>query len=188
MLKFLKERSYEIVKILLYQIAIALFGISLAIATGPKEGVEGVATLQLTSSILSIAFYLFLIYVMVWEIGYRDSGALSRAEDGMSRLTGLYMALVASIPNFLLALFIALGNWFADIPFFSTAGGISATIALLAEGMYTGLLAVKVGGVPLNSLWFMWFIIMIPMIVTTTLAYLAGSHGFKIFPSSPKKQ
>ncbi len=187
MLKFLKQRSYDIVKILLYQVAIALFGISLAIATGPKDGAEGIATLQLATSILSILFYLVLVYIMMWEVGYKDSGAISRDEDGTSRLTGLYMALVASIPNFILAVFITLGNFLADISFFSTAGGICATIGLLFEGMYTGLLAVNVGGAPLNSMWFMWFLIIIPLLVTTTLAYYAGSRGFRIFPSQPKK-
>ncbi len=187
MLKFLKERSYDIVKILLYQLALALFGIALAIATGPKDGAEGIATLQLATSILSIVFYLTLVYIMLWDVGYKDGGAISRSEEGTSRFTGLYMALIASIPNFVLAVFITLGNFLADIPFFSTAGGICATIGLLFEGMYTGLLAVNVGGVPLNSMWFMWFIIIIPLLVTATLAYYAGTKGFRIFGGQQNK-
>ncbi len=187
MLHFLKERSYDIVKILLYQIAIALFGISLAIATGPKEGADGIAGLQLATSILSIVFYLTLIYIMMWELGYKDSGPISRGEEHTSRLTGLYMSLIASLPNFLLAVFVTLGIFLGDIPFFSTAGGICATIGLLFEGMYTGLLAVNVGGTPLNAMWFMWFLIILPLIGTATLAYYAGTKEFKIFPNASKK-
>lgn len=187
MLHFLKERSYDIVKMLLYQIAIALFGISLAFATGPKDGADGIATLQLATSIMSILFYLILIYIMMWELGARDAGRITRGEAGTSRLTGLYMALLASIPNFLLAVFITLGLFLADIPFFSNLGAGSAAVALLAEGMYTGLLATKVGGVPLNSMWFMWFLIILPLIATATVAYYAGTKEFKIFPSSSKK-
>lgn len=187
MLHFLKERSYDIVKMLLYQIAIALFGISLAIATGPKEGTDGIATLQVASSILSILFYLILIYIMMWDLGAKDAGRIKRGEDGTTRLTGLYMSLVASIPNFLLATFISLGLLLADVPFFSNLGGGSATVALLVEGMYTGLLAIRVGGAPLNSVWFMWFLIIVPLIVTATTGYYAGTKEFKIFPTPPKK-
>lgn len=187
MLHFLKERSYDIVRMLVYQIAIALFGISLAIATGPKEGTDGIATLQLATSILSILFYLILIYIRMWELGAKDAGSIRRGEVGTTRLAGLYMALFASIPNFLLATFITLGTFLADIPFFSNLGAGSATIALLAEGMYTGLLAVNVNGVPLNSVWFMWFLIILPLVVTASIAYYAGTKEFKIFPSSPKK-
>ena len=181
MLHFLKERSYDIVKMLLYQIAIALFGISLAIATG------GIATLQLATSILSILFYLILIYIMMWELGAKDAGSIKRSEAGATRLTGLYMALVASIPNFLLATFITLGTLLADVPFFGNLGAGSATVALLVEGMYTGLLAIDVGGAPLNSMWFMWFLIILPLIATATVAYYAGTKEFKIFPTPPKK-
>lgn len=181
MLHFLKERSYDIVRILIYQIAIALFGISLAIATG------GIAALQLATSILSILFYLILVYIRMWELGAKDAGSIKRGEAGTTRLAGLYMALFASIPNFLLATFITLGTFFPDVTFFSNLGAGSATIALLAEGMYTGLLAVDVGGAALNSVWFMWFLIILPLIVTATVAYYAGTKEFKIFPSSPKK-
>lgn len=181
MLHFIKERSYDIVKMLLYQIAIALFGISLAIATGEM------ATLQLATSVLSILFYLILIYIMMWELGAKDAGRIKRGEADTTRLTGLYMSLIASIPNFLLATFISLGIFLSDVPFFSNLGAGSATIALLFEGMYTGLLAVKIGDAPLNSMWFMWFLIIIPLIVTATAAYYAGTKEFKIFPTPPKK-
>ena len=181
MLHFLKERSYDIVKMLLYQIAIALFGISLAIATG------GIAALQLATSILSILFYLILIYIMMWELGAKDAGCIKRGEAGATRLTGLYMALIASIPNFLLAIFISLGTFLSNIPFFGNLGAGSATVALLVEGMYTGLLAIDVGGVPLNSMWFMWFLIILPLLATATVAYYAGTKEFKIFPTPPKK-
>lgn len=181
MLRFLKERSYDIVKMLIYQIAIALFGISLAIATGEM------ATLQTATSILSVVFYLVLIYIMMWDLGYKDSGRISRGEEGSSRLTGLYMGLAASIPNFLLAVFITLGTFVSDVTFFSNLGAGSALIALLIEGMYTGLLAIRVGDVPLNSVWFMWFLVIIPLIVTASIGYYAGTKEFKIFKTAPKK-
>ena len=193
MLGFLKDRSYDIVKMFLYQVAIALFGISLAIATGSKSTSVNTATfqpatLQIVTSVFSILFYLFLIYNLMWNIGAKDAGRIARKESGATRLAGLYMALAASVVNFLIAIFILLGNLLSHISFFSNAGGIAATVGLLIEGMYTGLLAIRVGGVPLNSLWPMWFVIMLPMIVTASVAYFAGTHEFRFFKPIEKNR
>jgi hypothetical protein len=193
MLGFLKDRSYDIVKMFLYQIAIALFGISLAIATGSKNAsvdpsVVQPATLQIVTSIFSILFYLFLIYNLLWNIGAKDAHRFARKEPGVYRLAGLYMGLAASVVNILIAILIMLGNLLSDIPFFSNAGGVAATVGLLIEGMYTGLLAIRVGGVPINSLWPIWFVIILPMIATASLAYFAGLHEFRIFAPVDKNQ
>ncbi len=192
MLPFLKERSYDIVKMFLYQIAIAVFGISLALATGSKSSSTELAgyqpaTLQIVTSIFSIAFYLFLICYLMWEIGAKDAGRISRGEAGASRLTGLYMGLAASSLNFLVAVCIMLGNLLSHIPFFSNLGGGALLVGLLTEGMYMGLLAIRVGDIPLNSMWFMWFIIMLPMIVASTLSYFAGTKDFRFFKPKPPK-
>ncbi len=186
MFRVLKERSYEIVKMFINQIAIAIFGIALSIATGSKSTSTDLtgyqpATLQIITSVFAVLFYLFLIFTMMREIGAKDASRFKHGETGISRLTGFYMGIAASSVNFLLAIFITLGTVFSAIPFFSKLGGISATIALLIEGMYTGLLAIRVNDIPLNSLWFMWFLIMIPMILTSTLGYLAGIHEFHLF-------
>lgn len=193
MFEFLKDRSYDIVKMFLYQIAIALFGISLAIATGSKSTSTDVtavqpATLQIVTSIFSILFYLFLIYNLLWNIGAKDAHRFARKEPGVYRLSGLYMGLAASVVNVLIAVLITLGNLLSDVPFFSNAGGVAATAGLLIEGMYTGLLAIRVGGIPLNSVWSMWFIIILPMIVTASLAYFAGLHEFRFFKTIDKNQ
>ena len=60
-------------------------------------------------------------------------------------------------------------------------------VGLLTQGMYTGLLSIRVGGDPLNSMWFMWFLTMIPLIVSASLAYLAGTHDFHLFKTKPPK-
>ncbi|MBQ7380531.1 MAG: hypothetical protein IJW69_00435 [Clostridia bacterium] len=190
MLAFLKERSYDIVRMFLYQVAIAIFGISLAIATGSKSTSTDLvgyqpATLQIVTSVFSIAFYLFLVCHLLWEIGVKDANRISENPTKPSRLTGLYMGLAASSLNFLIAVFITLGNFLSHIPFFGTLGAGAVTAGLLTEGMYMGLLAIRVNDVPLNSMWFMWFVIMIPMILSSTLAYIAGTREFCFF--KPKK-
>ncbi len=179
MFSFLKERSYDIVKMFVDQIALSLFGISLAIAS------PGL-TLRVVTGIFSVVFYLFLICHLVWTIGYKDKGRVARGEAPASRFTGLYLGLAASSLNFLIAIFITLGTFLSHVPFFSNVGGASITAGLLLEGMYMGLLAIRVNDIPLNSMWFMWFIITIPMILTSTLAYIAGTHELCFFKPKSK--
>lgn len=193
MLSFLKVRSYDIVKMFIHQVAIALFGISLAIATGSKSTSPDLtgyqpAPLQIITGIFSVAFYLFLIGHLMWEIGLKDKNRIDKGDIGASRLTGLYMALAASSVNFLIAILITLGNFLSHIPFFQTLGAGAVTAGLLTEGMYMGLLAIRINNIPLNSMWFMWFIIMIPMILTATFSYMAGTRELGFFkPKPPKK-
>lgn len=192
MLVFLKEHSYEIVKLFLYQIALSLFGLSLSLATGSKSASTDLAiyqpsALQLVTGIFSVVFYLFLVSYFMWELGAKASSHIERGEAGYSRQTGLYIALAASSVNALVAVCITLGNLLSNIPFFSNLGGGAAVVGLLTQGMYVGLLSIRVGDAPLNSMWFMWFLTMIPLIASASLAYYAGTHDFHIFKPKPPK-
>ena len=73
-----------------------------------------------------------------------------------------------------------------DVAFLSSLGGISATVALLVEGMYTGLLSLDLMGAPINSYWMTYFIITLPSLLTVFAGYLLGVKNItftKIFLS-----
>ena len=81
MKNFFSKHSYDFVRMLLVQSVIGgFFGFALAIAvTGigtQSSGSESVSQtteiLLLVTSVLAIIFYLFLIYVHIWEIGGKD--------------------------------------------------------------------------------------------------------------------
>lgn len=175
MLPFFKKHSYDIVKMLINQLAISIFGNALALATGATQ-----ATLRIVTSIFSVLFYLFLIYVMMWDLGAKDTFRFQKGEKGLTRLAGIWMALLASIPNFLLAVLISLGTAVGAL---GSVGAVSKMIALFLEGMYTGLLAIPVNGIALHSIGggFIFFLLPLPLIATAGIAYFAGSHDFKIF-------
>ena len=176
MLNFIKERSYEIVKLFVNQIVLSIFGTALTLAAAG----ENQAGLRIGSSVFAILFYLFIIYFMMWELGAKDSHKIERKDRGHSRAAGLYMSLIASSINFLLAIFIMLGT-LIQTDFFGRIGAISKVIALLTEGIYTGVLAIQVNGTPLNNLWFMYFLLPVPLLLVASLSYFAGSKNFKIF-------
>ena len=182
MINFLKKRSYDIVVMYITQIAISIFGLALAFAIP-----TGQSALSIAASVIAVLFYLFLIYTKTWELGYKDSNAFKRGDKSLSRFEGLYMGLTASAINLILAILITLG-WLLDNGAIDSIAGVAVTISLLTEGMYTGILSATVNGVALNSVGFMYFIITVPLIVTSFLAYYAGSHDFKIFGGAKKSK
>lgn len=174
MKKFFRERSYEMVKMFLNQFATAIFGVVLAIAAQKAEN----TVLRNLTSAFAVLFYLFLLYTMTWELGFKDRAGVTSGSKKKQPLTGLYISLFANIPNFVFAVFIMLAQML-DVGFISAIGGFCATAAVLLEGMYTGLLTNTFMGAALHSYWWMFFIIILPALITCTVAYLFGLNDRK---------
>ena len=178
MKSFLKEHSYNAMIVFVNQFAIAIFGLVLCLATAMAEN----TTLQLITSIGAIVFYLFLVYFKLWEIGSKDSVSVEYGKKDKRSLTGLYIGLVANVPNFLLALLFTLGTPFmSDYGWAGSLCAVTKVIMLILEGMYTGILSYfQIGGMPLNSYWWAYFLITVPALLTTMIAYLMGLHNIKM--------
>ena len=189
MKRFFSTHSYNIVKMFLNQFAIAMFGFALVLASGQAKN----ATLRNITSVFSVLFYLFLLYVMTWEIGFKDKTAIDNGRKKCNLFTGALISLCANSINFILAIFIALAM-LVKVEALGNIGAACASIALFIEGMYTGLLANHVGGAALNSYWFMYFLLPIPAIATCGLAYLLGVRDIKftslfnqVYPESDRE-
>ena len=170
---FFKRYSYQSVHLFLNQVAIGLFGMVLALAAGMAESFP----LRIATSVFAIIFYLFLQFAAGWRVGAEDRVSIDLGKRKRDIFVPVKMWALASSLNFLLAIFIALGLWFSDIAAFSTLGGIATTIKLIIEGMFTGVLSLEVGGVQLNTLWFMHFITPIPALLSLIAAYLCGLNN-----------
>jgi len=176
---FFQKYSYSIIKMFVNQFAISLFGLILAMLTTAVDH----TVLTIVASAFSIAFYLFLIYTMTWEIGAKDRIAVDYGKMKHRPHTGLLMSLVANIPNFLLAILYTIAY-----PFMGThrwAGNMNAILNLISailEGMYRGLLTVITlpsGRLLLNA-WWSYFLIIVPALITSWLAYIAGFKNFRM--------
>ncbi len=172
MKKFMERYSYESVHLFLNQVAIGLFGMTLALAAGRAEN----DTLRTVTSVFSIVFFLFLQFIAVWKVGAQDRVSYDLSKLEKNYLIPVWMWLLSNSLNLLLALFISLAMWF-DVPALSTIGGIASVVKLIIEGMYTGVLAISVGGSPLNSMWFMYFITTLPALVVVFAAYVLGFNN-----------
>ncbi len=183
MKKFMERYSYESVHLFLNQVAIGLFGMTLAVASGMADN----EVLKITTSIFSVIFFLFLQYMVMWKVGAQDRVSYDLGKLRRDYTVPLKMWLLANSLNLLLALIMSLAMWF-DVGFLSSLGGIATVIKLIIEGMYTGLLSLNVGGVPLNSLWYMHFLTTLPALAVVFSAYVLGFNNFKLFKSQTDKK
>lgn len=184
MWKFIKEYSYDAVKMLVTQCAISIFGLVLVLACGLAENY----TLRTICSVGAILFYMFLIYTMVWEMGAKDKISVEYGHKKAMPLKGLYISLMANVINFILAIGILLGLCLSDVSFFSTLGGICKSIDIFIQGMFSGVLAIQVKPeLPLNSLAFVYFLTPLPAMLSSLLGYWFGTKNIKLIgPFSTK--
>ena len=168
---FFERYSYNCVRLFLNQVAIAIFGFSLAMAGGLAKN----HTLQIVTSVFSIIFYLFLEYTVMWEVGAKDRVSIDLGKRKLDLSTPVKMWLLSNSINILLAVFIMLGSLLPNVEVLSNIGGGCGFAALILEGMYTGLLTVNIApDTPLNSIWIFYYLITLPSLATTFVSYLLG--------------
>lgn len=183
MKKFFHEYSYNIVKMFVNQFAISIFGFSLTIATTSAHSESaGFDLLTFVVSIFAVIFYLFLIYTLSWEIGSKDKISVDVGKKPYRPHLGILLSLVANIPNLLLALLYAI----ATLAKASNMTFIVRLIATMLQGMYFGIItsvSLPLGGeyVQLNSLWPTFFLMVIPAMLISWLAYFLGLKNFRFF-------
>ncbi len=176
---FFSNYSYSIIKMFVNQFAISIFGSMLAMATGAA----GNDTLTLIVGCFAILFYLFLIYTMTWEIGAKDKISVDVGKKAKHSMTGLWMSLVANIPNFIIAIiYIIAYPSMATAKWAGTMAAFSRIASVIIQGMYLGVTStVEVAGVALNRLWWTYLLITVPSIITATVAYILGHRNFRFF-------
>ncbi len=167
---FFKRYSYESVLLFVNQIVIGIFGLVLVLAAGRA----GNMALRTTTSVFAIIFYLFLQFSSAWRVGSEDRVSIDLGKKNKDLTVPVKIWLLANSLNILLALMISMGIWFSSISAFSVMGSVATTIKFIVEGMYVGVLAIRVGDVPLNTYWFMHFLTVVPSLIAICAAYFCG--------------
>ena len=180
---FFSKHSYNIIKMFVNQIAISIFGFVLFAATSAAEINGSSSALTIVVSCASIIFYLFLIYTMVWDIGAKDKISVDVGKKPYKPHTGLILALVANIPNYIIALAYTIAYPFmAEHAWAGNTAGIAQTASIFIQGMYRGVISsIKIGENQLSRFWWIYFIIIIPSLVTSWLGYFLGHKNFRFF-------
>ncbi len=175
---FWKNYSYGTVRIFVDQLAIAIFGLALTLGTSATSGDmgEGTAkTLTIIASVFAVLFFLFMVGELCFKTGASDKEKVDNGRINKNPLIGLYMGLLANVPNFILALGYTV---FSAIT--ATEGSVSGFFGLAAKlvcGEYLGLLSIKAGNTMLSSIPWVYFIVIIPSVIAAWLGYYLGVSG-----------
>ena len=190
MKNFFSKHSYDFVRMLLVQIMIGgFFGFALALAvTGidmqnSETGALGDTTeiLLLVTSIGAIIFYLFLLYIQIWEIGGKDEMSHHVRGTKPNIFKGLLIALCANVPNFLLAGIMLLCKAFEGNNVFDVIAFFCNLITRFTHGMYLGIIMQELpGGFVLMNQWWIFFLLPIPALLTSFAAYNIGRKGWHL--------
>ena len=175
---FMKYYSYGYVRIFVDQIAIAIFAVAIAVGVSSKG-----TTLAVISSVFSVCFFLFAVAALTFKQGVTDREKTELGRFKKNNLTGLYMGIIASIPNFVLATLHAL---LALFPSLQNYKGIVNVIMKLIYGEYLGILTLSVGERKLGEMILPFFIMIIPTLLAAFLGYYLALNGI-IVPKPTKK-
>ena len=191
MLGFIKENSYSVFKMIINQIAMAIFGLALTFATSNFD------VIFLIVSIFAALFYMVLLYTMTWDVGFEQSRSIEAGRRKYIKLSGVYMSLLANALNIILGIMIVVGYYSSTefiirdaageitsdpalaVSFAPSAPewaanvyGIGKIAATFLSGMYNGIIA----SLPKLNPW-IYLMIVVPSVVVCGIAYPMGVRG-----------
>ena len=187
MLKFFKAHSYEITRFLIMQVGIAIFAFVLTTA---MDTINKSAVLWV--SVLSILFYLFLVYSVAWEIGAKDKIRTDAGRLKKQSTKGVFLMLFAQIPNYILGFLMVIGG--ACFALGATVVGsriffIGYIIALFFESMYIGVIkALAPGSEAYLLVGILFLAATIFALLTAGIAYYLGSIGKGVISRKPSNK
>ena len=188
-MKFFKENSYDIVKLLLNQIGIAIFSLAVYVAPSADEG-SFFSKFAIYLSILAIVFYFSLIYITAWDFGIKDKMRNESGKIELIKNKGLKLGFCANIPNFILS---GLAIIFM-LCYFASANEVLYSLFFtfnlfirFTSAMFLGLLQAVFSFLKeKNDLYYLWqtvgyFIVPVFTMLVTHLGYELGRRDIRIF-------
>lgn len=179
---FWSENKKIIGKLLLNQFGATFFGIMLVMPAYAAKSQKD--WLMLVTSCFSVFFYVFLIYSVMWERGGQDRIKVDGGRAVMKPLTGLWVSLIANIPNFIISAIILISNPLKTTFDWATSmNSIGRGASLIWEGMYAGIVSYFS---PFNPI--IHLLIIIPALLTSVGGYLLGMNNRRILSAFELKQ
>ena len=139
-MKFAKQNSYDIVRLFINTIGIAIF--SLMLYSAAAIAAENYLTFAVPISIFSILFLCALLYYAGWDYGLKDRLSVESGKAEYSKNRGLYMALWANVPLMALCALSALllgMHMLTGVELFNTLFAIINTIMRFVYSTYIGV-------------------------------------------------
>lgn len=190
---FFKENSYEVVRLLLFQFAMAVFGIVLIFAT--RMATDGAFTwLTLLASILAVLLYMYVLYATMQDLGAKDKIRVESGRVPADKRRGLKIMLFAQVPNFVVLFLMLLGYLLAYVFGAEVVGtnifGITNILMYFMQSMYDGIIGMLTDSEPTNinclKTTLMYIVSVVPGILVCWGSYNLGLKDKKLFALAKK--
>ena len=182
-MRYLREHFNLITKLFVNQIGMTIFGMILTMAV--MKAAEDNPTLHMLVSLFAILFYLCLIYNVMWEAGARNIIRINAGRMPKDRAFALKAAFFASVPNLVLAVFLAISYLLAYPLGVAAFAGVQDAFHLILgifEAMYLGLFNVILSTCTSDAMKDLWATVLylassLPMILVSMGAYALGTRN-----------
>ena len=182
MLNFFREHSRTIIRLTSNQFGAAFLAIALGLAV-PSENMQ----LLFWTSIFSVGFTLYLNHTVVWEEGAKSRIRVDAGRERYNPLTGLWIGIIASLPNIILGVLTAVGFFlgnpegFLGWSFAAKLSDITGAIAFLWQGMYIGIIRYIF---PTST--YIYLAVPIPVILGCFASYWMGLRQWRLIKQKKK--
>ena len=194
-MKFLKENSYDIVRLYINQIGITIFSLVLYTSISFIEDTSLNLQLKVALSVFASIFYFALLYTASWEYGAKDRIKIDSGRIKYMPFKGTLISLAANAPNFILAIFtiITMAIYLsAGIDGFNTAFAIFNLLLRFTNSMFLGLLQgifSFITDVNTSHIWQSVGYLVMPLfsVLVTQIGYTFGEKNIRIFSAFAQK-
>lgn len=145
-MKFLKENSYDIIRLYINQVGITIFSLIMYTAAGMVGGDDDglITAVKVAISCFSSLFFFALIYMAAWDWGAKDKIRIEGKRIACDKNKGIKMSFVANLPNVFLSvctITFALVFHFFDIGWAASTYAVFNLLLRFTDSMYIGLLS-----------------------------------------------
>lgn len=196
-MKFLKENSYDIIRLYINQIGIAIFSLVLYFSVGMLENADISLRLKIFISVFAMLFYFSLLYTAAWDMGAKDKIRVDAGRMKENKFKGAFMSLLANLPNFIVAGICALTMGMFLLGGYEVAKTVSGIFNLILRmfcSMYLGIMqgifiSFNENAELYNFLQSIgFFVAPLLAVLSTHIGYLFGLNNKKIFSSSKTRK
>ena len=193
-MKFIKDHSYDIIRLYIIQIGISIFSLLLYTSVSGLDDKDLANKLKIAISIFAILFFFALIYTLSWEWGANDIIRIDAGRQKKNVFKGTILAACANILNVILAGACIISM----VAYMNGSGGALSVLQVfnlilrMTDAMYIGVLMSIFSfaeGTDLYNLYQSIGYMLTPLLsmAVTHVGYVFGLKNIKIFGSKAKK-
>ena len=190
MLKFFKENKQTIIKLLVNRFGAIVFALMAVLLVATSDSVGA----YLALSGVSVLFFCYLIYLVMWERGASDRIKVDGGRLEACPHMGLKLGLAAAAPGIVFSVLLTVSASLGamGISAFTSAESVLDGIMIIWYAMYNGFIntltpaAAATPGAADALCTLYYFVALIPEVFVTWAAYYLGYHG-KLMSHAYKK-